>query len=147
MQGLATRSHNAAYFFALSRRIVLVVTASLSFAIFALGRREILLAAVVVVLCCAPPRVVGQYYHVGIFQGVALPQRGLDVHTPSFNWMPALTVHFIPKKNPIVLGGSISLQFFDRTDEGKLGESMELLALPVSSICCFPNLRFVRITG
>jgi hypothetical protein len=101
-------------------------------------QRAFLFAALAAGLCWLPPRAAAQYYHVGILQGVALPQHGLDVNTPSFNWFPTLTVHYIPKKNPIVLGGSLSLQFFDRTDEGKHGESMELLALPLSF--CFQYL-------
>ncbi|MFY8000702.1 MAG: hypothetical protein ACOVSW_19070 [Candidatus Kapaibacteriota bacterium] len=86
-----------------------------------------------------PQRLSAQYWHVGIFQGVAMGQRGLSGNSNPVTWMPSLTVHYFPKNNPLVLGGSISMQFFDRTQAlQKQGEGFELLAFPISM--CFQYL-------
>jgi outer membrane protein W len=47
--------------------------------------------------------------------------------------MPSLEVQYFPKKSPLILGGSISVQFIDRSpDARKQGENFELLAFPIS---------------
>ncbi|MCU0425133.1 MAG: hypothetical protein MUF71_05845 [Candidatus Kapabacteria bacterium] len=86
-----------------------------------------------------PTRLHAQYWHVGINQGVMYPLSGVTSNSPQFNWMPSLAVHYFPKNNPLVLGGSISMQFFGRGDSARLnGENFELLSFPISM--CFQYL-------
>lgn len=80
-----------------------------------------------------------QYWHVGINQGIAYPLSGITGNSPPLNWMPSLTVHYFPKNNPLILGGSISMQYFGRTDSvRKQGENYEMLSFPIS--LCFQYL-------
>jgi hypothetical protein len=103
-------------------------------------RSAFLLAiALVFMMTLAPKQLSAQYWHVGIYQGVSLAQRGLAGNSNQYNWMPSLTVHYFPKNNPLIVGGSLSMQFFSPSETvQKQGENFELLAVPLS--ICFQYL-------
>jgi hypothetical protein len=93
----------------------------------------------VMALCAVMPRLVqAQYYHVGLNQGIALPQRALTGIVSSPAWLPSLAVYYFPKNNPMVIGGSISFQPFERNETAKQGEGYDVLSIPVSF--CFQYL-------
>jgi outer membrane protein W len=95
--------------------------------------------ACVFLMTLAPKQLLAQYWHVGISQGISLAQRGLAGNTNQWNWMPSLAIHYFPKNNPIILGGSLSMQFFSPSEAArKQGENFELLVFPLSM--CFQYL-------
>lgn len=80
-----------------------------------------------------------QYYRIGLYQGIAIPQRSLGASSPLFNWYPSLNAHFFGRNNPITIGASLGLQYFPRTLEAeKLPESYDVMATPLS--ICFQYL-------
>jgi hypothetical protein len=79
-----------------------------------------------------------QNYRVGLYQGVALPQRTLAATLPPINSYSWINVHFFGKNNPITLGGSIGLQYFPRIEEPRPSEGYDILAIPLS--VCFQYL-------
>ena len=89
------------------------------------------------VLCLSPPAM-AQFYRVGIYQGVALPQRSLASSAPAINWYPWINVHYFGKNNPITLGGSLGLQYFPRIENPRPSESFDVMAFPLSM--CFQYL-------
>jgi hypothetical protein len=84
------------------------------------------------------PPAAAQNYRVGLYQGVALPQRSLAATTPAINWYPWLNVHFFGKNNPITIGGSLGLQYFPRIEQPLPAESYDVMAFPLS--ICFQYL-------
>ncbi|MBL7991989.1 MAG: hypothetical protein JNN25_11165 [Candidatus Kapabacteria bacterium] len=94
---------------------------------------------VVLMMTLAPWQLSAQYWHAGIYQGVSIAQRGLAGNTNQLNWIPSLAIHYFPKNNPIILGGSLSMQFFNPSEAArKQGENFELLVFPLSM--CFQFL-------
>jgi outer membrane protein W len=83
---------------------------------------------------CLPVVVQAQYYHVGLNQGIGLPQRALARITTNPTWLPSLSIFYYPKNSPIAIGGSIAFQPFERNETVRQGEGYDLLSIPVS-IC------------
>jgi hypothetical protein len=80
-----------------------------------------------------------QHYHIGLYQGIALPQRSLAETTLPAVWYPSMNLHFFGKNNPITMGTSIGLQYFPRTsDAERLPESYDVMSVPFS--ICFQYL-------
>jgi hypothetical protein len=87
----------------------------------------------------APKRGYAQHYRIGLYQGLAVPQRSLAATTPLVNWYPSLNAHFFGKNNPITIGTSLGLQYFPRTAEAeRAAESYDAMSVPLS--LCFQYL-------
>ncbi|MCS6807725.1 MAG: hypothetical protein RML40_03645 [Bacteroidota bacterium] len=81
----------------------------------------------------------GQYWRVGIYQGVAVPTTVLTANSPAWNWTPGASVHYFPRNNALIIGGAVSLQYFGPTYAARQqGMNFEYLGLPIS--LCFMRL-------
>ncbi|TAE29342.1 MAG: hypothetical protein EAZ92_06520 [Candidatus Kapaibacterium sp.] len=99
-----------------------------------------LCVVVVILLVCQSETVIfAQHYRIGLYQGIAIPQRTFAEITPVVNWYPSINAHFFGKNTPITMGASASFQYFPRNAEAqKAQESYETTLVPLS--LCFQYL-------
>lgn len=97
------------------------------------------IVAALVFIVGAHTHTLAQHYRIGLYQGVAIPQRSLAATTLPVVWYPSMNAHFFGKNNPITIGTSIGLQYFPRTaDAERLPESYDVTGVPFSM--CFQYL-------